>query len=248
MNSVTPVRPHKPLETFYDEPQKRAAYLNDLFDNTAQHYDWISSVLAFGSDKRYREMALRKAGLKTGMKLLDVATGTGLVAQAALDLGINPADIVALDPSRGMLRENMKKRPLFMVQGVGERLPFPGSTFDFITMGYALRHVETLDALFQEFIRVLKPEGSLLVMELSRPESKPLHSVMKLFMEKAVPLIARFRTRDEKLPELMRYYWATIEECVPPADIVTTLKNTGFSKVERRKFGPVLNDYYAQKS
>jgi demethylmenaquinone methyltransferase/2-methoxy-6-polyprenyl-1,4-benzoquinol methylase len=60
-------------------------------------------------------------------------------------------------------------------------------------------------------------------------------------------VIARVRTSSAELRELLKYYWATIEECVPPEKIVSSLGEVGFQKVERRRFGPMLNDYYAEK-
>jgi demethylmenaquinone methyltransferase / 2-methoxy-6-polyprenyl-1,4-benzoquinol methylase len=129
--------PHRDLPEFYATHDQRPEFVRRLFDNTACYYDRISSALSFGSCKAYRKMALRRAGLKPGMRLLDVATGTGLVAGAALALGLKPNDIVGLDPSIGMLRENQKLRPVPLVQARGERLPFADGSFDFISMGYA---------------------------------------------------------------------------------------------------------------
>ena len=94
-----PHQPHRPLTEFYSAPAERPEYIAHLFNESAKHYDWISSILAFGSDKYYRRIALGKAGLKPGMRMLDVATGTGLVARAALQLGMAHGDVVGLDPS-----------------------------------------------------------------------------------------------------------------------------------------------------
>lgn len=247
METTTEVRPHPPLTSFYSAPQERPEYIAHLFNASAAHYDWISAVLSFGTDKMYRREALRKAGLKPGMRLLDVATGTGLVAQAALQLGIPPGDIAGVDPSPGMLGENQRKNPIQLFRGFGEHLPFRDGSFDFISMGYALRHVESLDKLFAEFRRVLRPGGRALVLEISRPDSAAVYSALKLFMGRLLPIVGRYRAKGPELEELMKYYWATIDECVPPAQIVTALEKASFNKVERRRFGPLLNDYYAEK-
>src|SRR2546422_552069 len=136
--------PHRALTEFYRQPDKRAHFVSDLFDHSARDYNWISSALSLGSDRSYRRYALRRAGLRPGMRMLDVATGTGLVARAALDLGVSPSDVTGLDPSPGMLAENQRRRPNQLVQGFGETLPFQDAIFDFVTMGYALRHAEDL--------------------------------------------------------------------------------------------------------
>jgi demethylmenaquinone methyltransferase/2-methoxy-6-polyprenyl-1,4-benzoquinol methylase len=235
------------LTEFYSEPNERPEYIAHLFNSSAQYYDWISAVLAFGSDRYYRRTALRKAGLKPGMRMLDVATGTGLVARAALQLGLGKNEIVGLDPSAGMLGENSKTTGIQLFRGFGERLPFRDECFDFISMGYALRHVESLGELFTEFRRVLKPGGRVLVLEISRPKSAAATAILRAYMNNALPVIARFRTNSKELRELLKYYWATIEECVPPEKIVNELRGAGFAKVERRRFGPMLNDYFAEK-
>jgi len=240
-------RPHQPLTEFYSLPEERPEYIAHLFDASAVHYDWISSILSFGTDRYYRRLALKKAGLERTMRLLDVATGTGLVARAALDLQLPKANIIGLDPSLGMLRQNHETTGIALFQGFGETLPFRSDSFDFITMGYALRHVESLPRLFSEFRRVLKPGGRALVLEISRPDSILLGAALKGYMAAIVPLIARLRTSSAELGELLRYYWATIEHCVPPPTIVSALERAEFRLVERRRFGPMLNDYLAEK-
>jgi demethylmenaquinone methyltransferase/2-methoxy-6-polyprenyl-1,4-benzoquinol methylase len=243
----SPARPHRPLTEFYSSPEKRSEYVAHLFNRTAAHYDWISAVLSFGTDRWYRRATLRRAGLKPGMRMLDVATGTGLVARAALEIGAAPSEIVGVDPSAGMLEENSRHSGIQLFRGFGEALPFRDQSFDFISMGYALRHVESLDLLFSEFWRVLKPGGTTVVLEISRPASGVAARILKFYMNGLLPLIARARTRAPEFPELMRYYWATIEQCVPPEKIVEALRRTGFREAERRQFGPILNDYIARK-
>src|SRR5262245_17669775 len=161
--------PHPPLTEFYHRPERRAGFVSHLFDRAAPDYNWICRVMSLGTDLAYRKHALRKNGLKAGMKVLDVASGTGLVAQAALNLGIQASDLVGVDPSRGMLKENRRRHPIRLAQGIGEALPFGDAVFDFVVMGFALRHVEDLTGLFREFHRVLKDGGRVLVLEITRP-------------------------------------------------------------------------------
>ena len=241
------VRPHRDLPEFYESPAQRPQFVMRLFDDTARYYDRISSVLSFGSCKAYRKLALRRAGLVPGMRLLDVATGTGLAAAAALDLGLPPADIVGLDPSLGMLRENQKLRPIRLVQARGECLPFADGSFDFISMGYALRHVEDLGLLFREFKRVLKPGGRILIMEISRPQSRLGFALARFYISRVLPVATNFFTGNKQTGQLMKFYWATIAECVPPPTILAALEKCGLAEVSRRKMGSLLNDYMARK-
>jgi demethylmenaquinone methyltransferase/2-methoxy-6-polyprenyl-1,4-benzoquinol methylase len=181
------------------------------------------------------------------MRVLDVATGTGLVAQAALDSGVAQMDLIGLDASRGMLEENRKHRALQLIQGFGEALPFRDATFDFIVMGYALRHVEDLAGLFAEFDRVLRNTGKVLILEISRPSSRLGVALMRIYLRKLLPFLTQFATRHQDSAQLMKYYWATIAECVPPTSILSALSKAGFRPVERRARAGILSEYLAAK-
>jgi len=239
--------PHPPLTEFYPTPADRARFVSDLFDRAAGDYDWMSGALSLWTDRQYRRRALRAAGLRPGMRMLDVATGTGLVAQAALELGIAPGQLIGLDPSAGMLEKNRQQRTIALIQAFGERLPFRDSSFDFIVMGYALRHVEDLDRLFVQYERVLRLPGKVLILEISRPASRLGLAAMRIYMQKLLPILTRFATSHPDSARLVEYYWATIAECVPPASILSALSRAGFQAVARRTRAGVLSEYLGTK-
>jgi demethylmenaquinone methyltransferase/2-methoxy-6-polyprenyl-1,4-benzoquinol methylase len=244
---AAPLAPHAPLKEFYTAPAERPQFVNELFDQAAPDYDWLSGLLSLWTDRSYRRQALRRAGLKPGMKLLDVATGTGLVVKAALELGLPPSDICGVDPSQGMLAQNRARNPVTLLQGRGEKLPFPDASFDFVTMGYALRHVEDLHLLFSELRRVLRPEGRVLVLEITRPQSRIGFGLMQWFMRRLLPKLVLWRKRSASSARLLEYYWVTIAECVPPAVILAALNAEGWRDVRRVTFGPLLSEYVARK-
>lgn len=241
------IAPHRVLTPFYATPSDRSAFVRELFDRGAREYDWVSSVLSLGTDRFYRRRTLGRAGVRPGLKVLDVATGTGLVAQAALDCGVEAGGLVGLDPSRGMLDENRRRRRLSLIQGRGETLPFAEGSFDVVTMGYALRHVEDLRRLFGEFHRVLRGGGRVLILEITKPGSRPGCRLMKFYMTRLLPFLARVRGRGDTSIRMMDYYWATIAECVPPESIVRALQEAGFIETRRQRTGPLLSDYVAVK-
>jgi len=247
IESTTKLVPHRALTEFYPAPAQRAGFVSDLFDRAARDYDRMSGAIAFGTDRQYRRSALQRAGLSPVMRALDVATGTGLVAQAALDLGIAPANLIGIDPSLGMLAENRRRRSIELVQGLGERLPFQDSAFDFVVMGYALRHVEDLAKLFAEFHRVLRSPGRVLLLEITRPSSRVGLALMRFYLGKFLPLLTRLGTRRHASARLLEYYWATIEECVPPAAILSSFAAAGFSAVQRKSSANILSEYVAVK-
>lgn len=241
------LRPHKDLPEFYSGRDCHDEFVSGLFNRTARYYDRISDALSFGTGRAYRKFALRRAGLTPEMRMLDVATGTGLAAQAALDLGVSADRLFGLDPSRGMLEENRKRRRIPLIQGRGETIPFPSASFDFLCMGYALRHVEDLGVLFREFRRVLRPGGRLLILEIMRPQSRLAFAIIRFYLGRFLPVVTRLVTRKAEAGKLLAFYWATIVECVPPQTIVAALKSSGFTEVERRETASMLSDYSATR-
>jgi demethylmenaquinone methyltransferase/2-methoxy-6-polyprenyl-1,4-benzoquinol methylase len=181
------------------------------------------------------------------MRLLDVASGTGLMIKAALELGADPARVTGVDPSQGMLAENRKRNPVTLLEGTGEALPCADAAFDFLCMGYALRHVEDLGRLFAEFRRVLRPGGKVLILEITRPTNRVTLPLIRFYMQQLVPRIGWLRRRNKSTVKLMQYYWATIAECVPPAVILSALEASGFKNVERVVKNGILSEYVAER-
>ncbi len=226
-----PLRPHPALGLHYATFDERPGYTRALFDSTAHEYDRIDRYFSLGSGGWYRRRALRRAGLRSGMRLLDVATGTGLTARAALSVASPAIDIIGLDVSENMLAETRRSLRIPVVQGSAERLPVADASVDFVSMGYALRHVTDLACAFQEFRRVLKPGGTLLLLEIGRPAGWVRHQFAAWYLGRVVPLLCRMFMPRSQSAKLMRYFWDTIEHCVPPSVILDQLAGTGFVDV-----------------
>lgn len=242
------IPPHAPLPEYYGSPAERKFFLREHFDYTAPDYDWISQILSFGSGKRYRRNALKNAGLTKGMKVLDIACGPGTITRHAINIAGESGLVVGLDPSIGMLNEGTQSLKAHWIQGISEHLPFQDSTFDFVSMGYALRHVSDLRLAFREQARVLKPGGALLILEISRPHSRIQFAITKFYMKTLVPLITRIGTRNTHAHTLMSYFWDTIENCVPPDQIIEAMKSVGLTSANMSEMGGgLIKDYHAIK-
>lgn len=243
------VPPHPELPGYYDRGDARQGFLNHLFDRTAGQYGAIDRAISFGSGRRYRRRALRYAGLRPGMRVLDVACGTGLTTKSGLDLVGPRGYVVGLDPSSGMLREARKVPCRNLVQGVGEELPFPDASFDFLSMGYALRHVSDLRVAFREYRRVLRPGGIVFLLEISRPRAGALMSLSRFYIRTVVGTVFARATGNRETRTLMRYWWDTMEHCVAPETIVAALRDVGFVEcalIER--VGGLLRNYRAVRA
>ena len=234
-------RPIRSLPGYFEDERSRREFVDALFDLTARDYDFVERLLGLGSGRRYRRDALRRAGLEPGMRMLDIATGTGLVAREALELG---GMVVGLDPSVGMIGE-AQRLSFPLVRGLGEELPFRDACFDFVCMGFALRHVADIDVLFQEMRRVLMPGGTACILEITQPANRFVAAPLRVFMTRIVPAVARAARRDGAA--LMRFYWDTIEACVSPGTILASLERAGFASPTRNVGFGIFSEYVARK-
>lgn len=238
--------PHLPLPAYYGDGINRQAFVKTLFDDSAADYDRIHALMSLGSGRWYREQALRDAGLSEGMKVLDVACGTGLLATCASSLVGSSGVTVGLDASAGMLQQARRRGCGSLVQARAEQLPFPDHHFDFVSMGYALRHVSDLRIAFREYCRVLKPGGMVLILEIARPASAVLLGVTRCYLKSVVPLMARIVTGSRNSQTLMRYFWNTIEHCVPAETILSAAAAAGFEHCRQsQRLGGLIRDYTA---
>ncbi len=223
------IPPHAPLTEYYE--RDRQHYVIDLFDRTAQHYDRIETLFLKGG-LWYRRFSMKRAGVGPGMQVLDVATGTGAVARGAARLVGPSGRVVGCDPTPGMLKQARRVFSGPLTRGVGDALPFKSETFDFVTMGIALRHVSSLARTFESYLRVLKPGGRVWILEGHVPESKLGHRLTRFAWAKVIPAMTLLSTGSREAKLLMDYYWDTVEKCVPPETIVAAMRAAGFANVK----------------
>jgi demethylmenaquinone methyltransferase/2-methoxy-6-polyprenyl-1,4-benzoquinol methylase len=180
------------------------------------------------------------------MEVLDVGTGTGLLACEVVQMLGADGHVVGVDPSPQMMAAGRHHRGIRFVQALGECLPFPDSHFDFITMGYALRHVPDLHEAFGEYFRVLRPGGRILLLEITKPASTLGAALARAYFGTLVPLLARIGTRSADAGQLMKFYWDTIEHCVPPEIVLASLSQSGFV-AKRTTVHGIFSEYTASR-
>jgi len=240
--------PHPVLSNRYAAPEERPGYVKNLFDEGAEHYDPVVGWGFWGTGNLYRKDAQRRHGLKPGMQLLDVACGTGLMAVAAKEVLGGDETITCVEPSDGMLAVARKKLNATFIQSGAESMPLPEAGFDFLTVGYALRHFADLEATFREFHRVLRPGGKVLVLEATRPAGKFGSWLFKIYFGRIYPFFVRLFTRSQKAEEMMVYFWETMDACVRPEDVLAAFKAAGFEKVSRKPVLGWFSEYTAVKA
>ena len=169
-------------------PRKRHAL--ELFEGLPRHYDRMGAVLSFGQDPRWRRALVAAIDPRPGQRILDVATGTGLVADLLADRG---ASVVGLDQSEQMLeraRARLGDR-VELVRGEAERLPFPDGAFDALSFTYLLRYVDDPAATLGELARVVKPGGRIGMVEFGVPRNLLAHRLWRVYTRVGLPAIGR---------------------------------------------------------
>ena len=247
MNETETVAPHPPLTDYYADETARHRWLRTIFNASAVDYDRIEALMAFGTGPWYRRQALRRAGLAQGMQVLDVGTGTGLTAIQAVRITGDGLNVTGVDPSVGMLANARLPEGMRVIEGRAEALPAADTAFDFVSMGYALRHVADLRTVFGEFFRVLRPGGRACVLEITRPTGVRATRWLRVYLRYLVPLVARWVGRSRDTPEVMRYLWDSIEACVPPQQVIDQLRAAGFKTVTRHVVLGIFSEYVAIK-
>jgi demethylmenaquinone methyltransferase / 2-methoxy-6-polyprenyl-1,4-benzoquinol methylase len=217
----------------------RKEHALELFEGLPGHYDRIGALMSFGQDPRWRRAMVSAVGPRPGQRLLDVATGTGLVAAELVRRGAT--EVVGLDQSEQMLsgaRARLARQPelarrVTLVRGEAERLPFSDGEFDGLTFTYLLRYVDDPARTVAELARVVKPGGRIGMVEFGVPESAPLRALWRLYTRAGLPLIGRLVS--PAWLEVGRFLGPNIEsfhEAYP--DLVTLWQAAGIGEVNAR--------------
>jgi demethylmenaquinone methyltransferase / 2-methoxy-6-polyprenyl-1,4-benzoquinol methylase len=244
---VEPIEPHPVIAKFYEERAQRLPFVRDLFNRTAPHYDVINQVFSLGSGGRYRRRCLLRSGLRPGLRLIDVAIGTGLLAREAVSIIGSRRHVIGVDLSEGMLAIARAKLGISLIQGTADALPLADEITDFVTMGYALRHVSDLNATFHEFHRVLRRGGTALILEIGKPNKQLNRVLASTYLGRVIPFLCRWAPGQGQARDLMQYYWATIENSVPAEIVLQAMHDTGFYDVMYKVQFDLFRSYIGRK-
>lgn len=176
---------------------KRRADVAEMFDGVATRYDLMNGLMTGGQHLYWRHETVRAIAPYPGMKVLDLAAGTGTSSRPLADAG---AIVVSADLSFGMLAEGKKRWPdLGFVQADALDLPFADATFDAVTISYGIRNFEHTDVALREMRRVTRPGGVVVINEFSTPTWGPFRTAYReLALKRAIPLAARLASSNAR--------------------------------------------------
>ena len=200
--------------------------VSKMFDGVAKRYDLLNDLLSLGRTKAWRRVVTATIAPKPGMKILDLAAGTGSSSRPLADGG---ADVIPLDFSEGMLAAGRKRHPdLPFTHGDALNLPFAADHFDVTTISFGLRNTSDPGAALREALRVTQPGGRMVVVEFSQPTNFLFRTIYINYLMRALPSIARKVSAN---PEAYIYLAESIRAWPNQKGLVAMMTGAGFERV-----------------
>jgi len=200
--------------------------VSKMFDDVAHRYDFLNDLLSLGRTKAWRRVVTSIIAPKPGMKILDIAAGTGSSSRPLVDKG---AEVTALDFSHGMIEQGRKQnKNINFVQGDALKLPFEDNSFDVTTISFGLRNTSNTEKALKEALRVTKDGGRIVVAEFSHPVNPVFKKVYLNYLMKALPVIVK---KISKNPDAYIYLAESIRAWPDQAELASIMRDSGFKSV-----------------
>ena len=215
---------------------EKAGLVRGVFDSVASRYDVMNDLMSLGVHRLWKRFAIELAGVRPGQRVLDLASGTGDLADRFADL-VGPEGLVLMtDINAAMLgvgRDRMVDRGhagnLAYAQVDAEVLPFPDDTFDLVTIAFGLRNVTHKEQALAAMYRVLRPGGRALVLEFSKPLNKPLEKLYDLYSFHILPRMGDLVAKDA---DSYRYLAESIRMHPDQETLKGMMEHAGFERCD----------------
>lgn len=216
--------------------EEKADMVRGVFDSVADKYDLMNDLMSFGIHRLWKRFAIELAGVRPGQKILDLASGTGDLADRFAGL-VGPQGLVIMsDINANMLRvgrDRMLDRGhvgnLAYAQINAEQLPIKDNSLDLITIAFGLRNVTDKDRALASMYRALRPGGRALVLEFSKPTSRPLEKIYDAYSFGLLPRMGQLVAKDA---ESYRYLAESIRMHPDQETLKGMLENAGFERCD----------------
>lgn len=207
-----------------------------MFDAIAGKYDFLNHLLSAGIDKRWRSRAIRSLSLTGRERVLDLCTGTGDLAIAALDARPGAARVLGVDFAGAMLGiglQKVRRRGLApgiaLVRGDATSIPVADNSVDAVTVAFGIRNVNDTAKACAEMFRVLKAGGRVAILEFAIPAQPLVRAVYLWYFNRVLPAIGRIVSRHNAA---YAYLPASVGAFASPDEFVKILRHQGFIKID----------------
>jgi demethylmenaquinone methyltransferase/2-methoxy-6-polyprenyl-1,4-benzoquinol methylase len=222
------------VKPYNQDNKSKKQEVAEMFDNISARYDFLNHFLSLGIDKIWRRKAIKQLRSIPVKKIIDIATGTGDFAIAALKL--NPEEVIGLDISAGMLAvgeqkmiKNKVDSVIKMQLGDSENIPYDSNYFDALTVGFGVRNFENLELGLTEMLRVLKPGGKAVILEFSKPKRFPIKQIFGFYSRYFIPF---FGKRISKDAQAYSYLPESVAAFPEGKDFEGILRKIGYKNIE----------------
>ena len=216
--------------------EDKAGMVRGVFDSVADKYDVMNDVMSMGIHRLWKRFAIELAGVRRGQKILDLASGTGDLADKFAGLVGPEGQVIMSDINAAMLgvgRDRMLDKGhagnIGYVQINAEQLPVADNSLDLITIAFGLRNVTDKDAALASMYRALKPGGRALVLEFSKPTTKPLEKLYDLYSFSLLPKMGQLIANDA---ESYQYLAESIRMHPDQETLKGMMENAGFERCD----------------
>ncbi len=230
------------------KPEKEQ--VRSMFNDIAHKYDFLNHFLSVGIDIYWRKKVRKLLAKKNPKVILDVATGTG---DLAIELSkLNPDSITGVDIAIEMLEIGQKKilkkglqKIINLEEGDAENLNFSDNSFDAITVAFGVRNFETLQKGLKDMYRVLKNDGTVVVLEFSKPKAFPFKQIYNFYFKYILPLMGKFVSKSNAA---YTYLPESVKGFAEDKTFLNELKKAGFKEPKQNRLTMgIATLYYASK-
>ena len=222
------------IKPYQDSETGKKEQVAQMFDTISENYDGLNKIISLGTDATWKKKILQMVKLQQPTSILDIATGTGDLA--ILFAETTATEIIGLDISQGMLDMGKKKisdknldSKIQMVLGDGEKIPYADNYFDVITVAYGVRNFENLEKGLSEILRVLKPNGTFIILETAVPIKFPFKQGYYVYTNFIMPTIGKLFSKDKSAYK----YLSTSAQNFPFGEALNNiLRKIGFIEVK----------------
>ena len=214
--------------------QDKNKLVNSVFSQVYKKYDLMNDIMSLGVHRVWKEKFIDWMNPQPNTKLIDVASGTGDIANLFFTRSDGTGEVICVEPNKEMLgrgKIKLKKyKSIKWINSSAESIPIEGNTFDYYSISFGIRNVSDINKVLKEAFRVLKPGGRFMCLEFSKIDNEILNFLYKQY-SKTIPYIGKFVVGSDKP---YKYLIDSIDKFYNQKDLSKLIKNNGFSNVEFR--------------